>query len=76
MNIEYLPTLYDQSGPFGNPSSDSRRAMIQPGRHEIATIIYSFDGAEELDYWLERLASYLKDYYEVVEAKTLIVKKC
>ncbi|BAE82908.1 B3/B4 domain-containing protein [Desulfitobacterium hafniense] len=26
VNIEYLPTLYDQSGPFGNPSSDSRRA--------------------------------------------------
>ncbi|WP_242869955.1 hypothetical protein [Desulfitobacterium hafniense] len=50
--------------------------LIQPGEHEIATIIYSFDGTEELDYWLERLASYLKDYCGVVEAKTLIVKKC
>ncbi|WP_072773207.1 B3/B4 domain-containing protein [Desulfitobacterium chlororespirans] len=75
VNIEYLPTLYDQSGPFGNPSSDSRRAMIQPGGHNIVTIIYSFDGAEELDYWLEKLSSYLTDYCGVVAAEKIIVNK-
>lgn len=75
VNIEYLPTLYDQAGPFGNPSSDSRRAMIQPGEHKVVTVIYSFDGAEELEYWLEKLASYLKDYCGVVDAEKIIVSK-
>jgi len=73
VNIEYLPTLYDELGAFGNPSSDSRRAMIQLGEHEIATIIYSFDGAEELDNWLEKFAQYLKDYCGVMNIEKWVV---
>ena len=50
INIEHLPVLYDDLGAFGNPSSDSRRAMIQKGRHEILSVIYGFDGREELNH--------------------------
>lgn len=31
LSIAHMPVLTDDLGPFGNPSSDSRRAMIQPG---------------------------------------------
>lgn len=73
INIEYLPTLYDELGAFGNPSSDSRRAMIQPGDHDIVTIFYSFDGAEELDQWMEKFALYLKNYCGVIRIEKWIV---
>ncbi len=73
VNIEYLPTLYDELGAFGNPSSDSRRAMIQLGKHKIVTVIYSFDGAEELDNWLERFSSYLKNYCEAMNIEKWVV---
>lgn len=73
VNIEYLPTLYDELGAFGNPSSDSRRAMIQLGEHEIVTIIYSFDGTEELDNWLESFSLYLKDYCGVMKIERWVV---
>lgn len=73
VNIEYLPTLYDESGAFGNPSSDSCRAMIQPGEHQIVTILYSFDGAGELDNWLEKFSQYLRDYCGVIKIEKWIV---
>ena len=49
LNIEHLPTLYDEKGAFGNPTSDSRRAMISPGIHRISSVVYSFSGNHELD---------------------------
>ncbi len=73
VNIEYLPTLYDKLGPFGNPSSDSRRAMIQLGNHDIVTIFYSFDGTEELDNWMARFSLYLKNYCGVMKVKKWVV---
>lgn len=73
VNIEYLPTLYDGSGPFGNPSSDSRRAMIQLGEHEIISVIYSFDGVEELDNLLEKFSLYVKDYCGAININKWIV---
>lgn len=73
INIEYLPTLYDELGAFGNPSSDSRRAMIQLGEHEIVTIIYSFDGVKELDNWMEKFSLYLKNYCGVMRVEKYVV---
>lgn len=73
INVEYLPTLYDEFGAFGNPSSDSRRAMIQPGDRDIITVIYSFDGAEELNYWMEEFSLYLTNYCGVMKVEKRIV---
>lgn len=49
LNIEHLPTLYDENGAFGNPTSDSRRAMISTGKHRISSVVYSFSGSDELN---------------------------
>ena len=61
-NIGSLPALYDACGPFGNPSSDSERTMVVPGRREILFVIYSFDGAGELRGWLDKTAALLETY--------------
>ncbi|CUH96007.1 hypothetical protein P22_2095 [Propionispora sp. 2/2-37] len=62
VNIEYLPVLYDDLGPFGNPSSDGRRAMIQSGNRDIISILYSFDGSEGLKPWIEQFSRNLEQY--------------
>ena len=73
INIEYLPTLYDELGPFGNPTSDSQRAMIQPGDRDIITVIYSFDGSEKLNHWMEKISLYLTNYCGVMKVEKLII---
>ena len=60
INIEHLPVLYDALGPFGNPTSDSRRAMIQEGEREIISVLYAFDGPEPLRPWLQQYADALE----------------
>lgn len=62
VNIEFLPTLCDDLGPFGNPTSDSQRAMIQNGRRNVISVLYAFDGAEGLRPWLEQFARLVKEW--------------
>ena len=73
VNIEYLPVLCDVIGPFGNPSSDSRRAMIQVGRRDVCSVIYSFDGGEGLRLWMDEFAAMLKEYCKVDHIEMWIV---
>ncbi len=65
INIEHLPVLYDELGAVGNPTSDSQRAMIQLGEHEIISIIYSFDGVSELDFWMKKFGELLENLCNV-----------
>lgn len=57
-----LPVLADALGPFGSPSSDSRRAMITPETRRVLTVIYGFSGPQNLDAALtlacERLTAF------------------
>lgn len=63
LNIEHLPALYDDDGVFGNPTSDSRRTMINAGRDkELLYVIYAFDGEAGLDGWLEKTAALLEKH--------------
>lgn len=73
INIEHLPVLYDTLGPFGNPTSDSRRAMIQEGEREIISVLYAFDGPEPLKPWLQQYADALERYCGVKNPETRIV---
>lgn len=36
---------------FDNPSRDSRRAMTKTRRHKVLSVVYSFDGRENLEGW-------------------------
>ena len=70
VNIGRLPVLFDDEGAFGNPTSDSRRAMIQEGEREIISVLYGFEGAEALAPWLEAFSSLLKQYAGVQAIQT------
>ena len=69
VNIGHLPVLYDAEGPFGNPTSDSRRAMVQPGRRELLSVIYGFDGGSTLSPYLEQFRKLLQTYCGVAEVQ-------
>lgn len=74
LNIEHLPALYDNEGVFGNPTSDSRRTMITTGgRKNLLYVIYAFDGADELQTWLDNLAELLKKYANAADVQIEIV---
>ncbi len=73
INIENLPTLYDNEGPFGNPTSDSRKAMIQLGTRNIMMVIYSFDGKDDLLEYLEMAKYLLNKYTNAKDIKIEIV---
>ena len=74
VNIGCLPVLYDAEGPFGNPTSDSQRAMVQEGPREILSVLYSFDGPSGLTPRLERFAGMLRQYCGVTDIDTQIIE--
>ena len=73
VNIEHLPVLYDELGPFGNPSSDSRRAMMKTGIHKVLSVVYSFDGREALEGWTERYSQLLNMYCQITSVDLRII---
>lgn len=73
VNIEHLPVLYDELGAFGNPTSDSRRAMIQNGNRNVCSILYGFDGREELKPWIEKFSNMLEQYCYIRGIETWVV---
>lgn len=73
LTIAHLPVLRDDLGWFGNPSSDSRRAMIQPGARRVASVLYAFDGPEGLTPWMERFAQALRQFCGVEEIQQQIL---
>ena len=72
MNIGCLPVLYDAQGAFGNPTSDSRRAMITDGVRRIMTVIYSFAPREELERAVEEYRALLQELCGVEDVTTEI----
>lgn len=74
VNIEHLPTLYDTQGAFGSPTSDSRRAMVQAGNHNIMSVIYTFDGEGNLYELMDTYCDLLKEYCSVDTIETMLVR--
>lgn len=72
VNIEFLPTLYDGQGAFGNPTSDSQRAMIRSGKRHIVSVIYSFSGKDEFETIAERYSALLSEYCSAENIQTEI----
>lgn len=61
INVEFLPVLEDEQGPFGNPTSDSTRAMIREETKEVLMCIYGL-GALSLETELEEMKRVLRIY--------------
>ena len=74
LNIEFLPALFDEVGPFGNPTSDNTRAMITEKTKEIILVFYAFDGGEELLELLKEAEALLLEYAGGYDFKREIVE--
>jgi DNA/RNA-binding domain of Phe-tRNA-synthetase-like protein len=62
LNLEDLPLFSDSLGPHGSPTSDSERTMVTPETTQVAAILISFGGSENLDRWLQMLADLFQKY--------------
>lgn len=71
LNIEGLPVLIDELGPFGSPTSDSERTRIRPETMEMLTVILSFSGPEVLE---PIIAEATKILSEIIEARNIEAK--
>ncbi|MEZ5826160.1 MAG: phenylalanine--tRNA ligase beta subunit-related protein [Geminicoccaceae bacterium] len=62
LNLEGLPVLADERGPFGSPTSDSERSMVGEQARRILFMIFDF-GSGTLDGSIvERATSLLREH--------------
>ena len=62
LNIEFLPVMFDEEGPFGNPTSDNDRTMITDETKDLLLVYYAFDGDADLPGLLEEAKELLEKY--------------
>lgn len=62
LNLEDLPIFSDALGPHGSPTSDSERTMVTAETNQVAAILISFGGSENLERWLQMLADLFQKY--------------
>jgi DNA/RNA-binding domain of Phe-tRNA-synthetase-like protein len=62
INIESLPVFADAAGPFGSPTSDSERAMVNMETRKILMVVFSFTGQEGFEHWMARASELLRRY--------------
>lgn len=62
LNLEALPVLSDAQGPFGSPTSDSRRTSVTGETGEVVAVVFGVTGRGELESALEILANLLRTH--------------
>jgi len=60
LNLDGLPVLADAEGPFGSPTSDSRRTMVTEATAEVLAVVFGVTGRAELEPAMEMLADLLR----------------
>ncbi len=74
LNIEFLPVLFDEEGPFGNPTSDNDRTMITDETKDLLLVYYAFDGDADLPGLLEEAKDLLEKYAGGTDFELKILK--
>jgi DNA/RNA-binding domain of Phe-tRNA-synthetase-like protein len=67
VSLEGKIVLRDDSGPFGNPSSDSLRASTGPGSVNILQVIFFLPCDEAMDRILELSAAVYGEFFSISE---------
>jgi DNA/RNA-binding domain of Phe-tRNA-synthetase-like protein len=62
LNINKLPVLIDDFGPFGSATSDSLRTMVTDKTKRVMMVVHAFGEAEGLDDTLDEMKLYLENY--------------
>ncbi|MFD1411571.1 B3/B4 domain-containing protein [Lapidilactobacillus gannanensis] len=73
LNIEFLPTLADKSGLFGNPTSDSQRTMVTEQTTEVLTVVYTFSEQADLNELGADYRNYLQEMLAVTDVEIAVV---
>lgn len=73
VNLTSLPCLYDDAGPFGNPTSDSQRAMITDQSQHILTVFYTFSDEPTSEAAVADFLDQLSQYTDAKNIKTAII---
>jgi len=60
LNLDGLPVLADAEGPFGSPTSDSRRTMVTESTAEVFAVVFGVTGRAELEPAMELLSELLR----------------
>ena len=66
--------LVDAEGPFGSPTSDSRRTSVTDETREVVAVVFGVTGRAELEPALEMLASLLRTHCGAGEAEMWLVE--
>jgi len=74
INIENIPLLYDELGPFGSPTSDSTRTMIGETTDRILVNIISFKGKCKLQEYIDYCKSLLIKYADGKDINSEIIE--
>jgi DNA/RNA-binding domain of Phe-tRNA-synthetase-like protein len=74
LNLEGLPLFADNAGPHGSATSDSERTMVTAETKEVLAILISFDGAEILGRWSQRLSALLTEHAAAQEVQIKIIQ--
>ncbi|MFL5385780.1 MAG: B3/4 domain-containing protein [Longimicrobiaceae bacterium] len=60
LNLDGLPVLADAEGPFGSPTSDSRRTMVTEATSEVFAVVFGVTGRAGLEPAMEMLSGLLR----------------
>ncbi len=73
INIENIPVYCDLKGPFGSPTSDTKRTAITEDTKNVFLFIISFNGKKELMKDINLCVNLYKDYALAKEFSTKII---
>ncbi|HEX8244163.1 MAG TPA: phenylalanine--tRNA ligase beta subunit-related protein [Longimicrobium sp.] len=73
LNLDGLPVLADAAGPFGSPTSDSRRTMVTGDTREVVAVVFGVTARAELETAVEMLAALLRRHCAAGEVETWFV---
>lgn len=72
-NIHRIPLISDQTGAFGNPSSDSDRTKIQLASDQLLIVIYDFMAHPQLNQLMEKATGLLSEFLQASNLKSEII---
>lgn len=75
LNIEHLPVLKDNLGPFGSATSDSLRTMVTDQTKEVMLVIHAFGNSGDLQACLDELGRLLLVYSNGTNISTMIINE-
>lgn len=75
LNIENLPVLRDNIGPFGSPTSDSTRTSVSLNTSSFLMIVFGFGANEKMKKTLSIATKLLEEYAEASSFESLIINE-